>query len=385
MHAPRLLIAVTSPLSVMFYKGQLAWLRSQGFEVHFLCAPSAQAREAVEAQGATFHAVEMERSIAPWADLRSLFQIARLLIRLRPAIINTGTPKAGLLVMIAAALVGVRARVYTIHGLRLETFTGIKRRIFMFIERVVCGLATDVLCVSRGLRDRVSELALCPRGKSSVAAGGSVNGIPVERFARERWAEAGRTLRTANGIAADALVIGFVGRFVRDKGMRELAQVWSWIRERHPTAHLLMVGDLEQGDPPDPADYRRLQADERVHWTGFLSEIYHCYAAMDLLLFPSYREGLSITLLEAAAMEVPAVASDIPGCRDAVVSRQTGVLVPVHDVEGLRSAVTHYLSDLTLRRRHGQAARAYLVENFSQPQVWQALSTYYRGVFERRV
>lgn len=383
MHAPRLLIAVTSPLSVMFYKGQLAWLRSQGFEVHFLCAPSAQARETVEAQGAIFHEVAMERSIAPWADLRSLFQIVCLLIRLRPAIINTGTPKAGLLVMIAAALVGVRARIYTIHGLRLETFTGIKRRIFMFIERVVCALATDVLCVSHSLRERVSELGLCPQGKSAVAAGGSVNGIPVERFARECWADAGRALRVEKGIAPDALVVGFVGRFVRDKGMRELAQVWSWIRERHPTAHLLMVGDLEQGDPPDPQDYRRLQADERVHWTGFLSEIYHCYAAMDLLLFPSYREGLSITLLEAAAMEVPAVASDIPGCCDAVVSRQTGMLVPVHDVEGLRSAVTHYLSDPTLRRRHGQAARAYLVENFSQPLVWQALSDYHRSVLDR--
>lgn len=385
MHAPRLLIAVTSPLSVMFYQGQLAWLRSQGFEVHFLCAPSPQAREAVEAQGATFHAVEMERGIAPWADLRSLFRIARLLLHLRPAIINTGTPKAGLLVMVAAALVGVRARIYTIHGLRLETFTGVKRRIFMTIERVVCALATDVLCVSHSLSERVGELALCPRGKSAVAAGGSVNGIAVERFARARWAEAGRALRVEKGIAADALVIGFVGRFVRDKGMRELAQVWAWIRERHPTAHLLMVGDLEQGNPPDPEDYRRLQADGRVHWTGFLSDICHCYAAMDVLLFPSYREGLSVTLLEAAAMEVPAVASDIPGCRDAVVPGRTGMLVPVHAVEELCAAVGRYLADADLRRSHGQAAREFLVGNFSQPQVWQALSAFYRGVFERRV
>jgi glycosyltransferase involved in cell wall biosynthesis len=367
----------------MFYQGQLAWLRSQGFEVHFLCTPSDQAREAVEAQGATFHAVPMERAIAPWADLCSLFQIARLLIRLRPAMINTGTPKAGLLVMVAAALVGIRARIYTIHGLRLETFTGLKRRVFMFIERVVCTLATDVLCVSHSLRARVGELGLCPRRKSAVAAGGSVNGIDVERFTRSRWAEEGRALRTVHGIAADAPVIGFVGRFVRDKGMRELAQVWSFIRDRHPTAHLLMVGDLDQGDPPDAEDYRRLRADERVHWTGFLAEVYHCYAAMDLLLFPSYREGLSVTLLEAAAMEVPAVASDIPGCCDAVESGQTGVLVPVHDVEGFRAAISRYLTDPALRRRHGQAARVFLIQRFSRPQVWQALSAYYRGVFER--
>lgn len=369
----------------MFYQGQLAWLRTQGFEVHFLCAPSQQAREQVEAQGATFHGVAMERAIAPWADLCSLLRIVSLLIRLRPAIINTGTPKAGLLVMIAAALVGVRGRIYTIHGLRLETATGLKRRLFTFIERLVCSLATDVLCVSHSLRDRVGELGLCPPNKARVAAGGSVNGIDVARFSPDRWVEAGRALRAAQGIATDAVVIGFVGRFVRDKGMRELVRVWSWVRERYPDVHLLMVGDLDQGDRPDPEDYRALQADQRVHWTGFLAEIFHCYAAMDLLLFPSYREGLSLTLLEAGTMAVPAVASDIPGCLDAVRHQQTGVLIPVHHVDGFCTAVARYLDDPDLRRCHGLAARRHVVEWFSQPQVWQALAIYYRTVFERRV
>jgi glycosyltransferase involved in cell wall biosynthesis len=378
MERPRLLIAVTSPLSGVFFHGQLAWLRDQGFEVHFLCSPGAPAEDIVRQQGAEFHAVEMHRGISPWRDLRSLWRLVGVLRRVRPAIVNAGTPKAGMLVILAACLCRVPVRIYTIHGLRFETVRGPLRSVLVLIERAVCALATRVLCVGPGLRGLVLRHRLCAAAKATVPGAGSANGIDLEAFAAGPWVEAGGTLRLAHGIPADAPVIGFVGRLVRDKGIAELVQAWRGLRQRHPSAHLLVVGEVEAGDPVAAADRAALLADGRVHITGFVAEVRPAYAAMQVLVLPTYREGLPTVLLEAGSMGLPVVASSIPGCRDVVADGETGILVPVADAPALEAGLERYLADAALRHRHGHAARARMERDFSRLVVWRSLGEVYR-------
>jgi glycosyltransferase involved in cell wall biosynthesis len=383
MQRSRLLIAVTSPKSAVFFTGQLAKLREAGFDVHFLCSPGPEAEAMASDQQAAFHPVPLSRAISPWRDLKALLQVMGILRRLAPTVVNTGTPKAGLVVMLAAWCCRVPIRIYTVHGLRFETVRGPLRSLLVTIERIVCTMATEVLCVSASLRDDVIGHRLATAAKVRLLGKGSVNGIDVAGSGRMAWDQAGRAMRAGHGIPPEAVVIGFVGRLVRDKGLHELAQAWRSLRQAHADAHLLIVGGGEEEDPMAYDDEAALRADVRVHFTGHLREVRPAYAAMDVLALPSYREGLGLALLEAGAMEIPAVASDISGCRDAVMDGVTGMLVPARNAEALAHALGAYLDDAGLRARHGAAAARFVAENFARDQVWQGLAGYYQDLLAK--
>lgn len=381
MDRPKLLIAVTSPMSGLFFQGQLAWLRDQGFEVHFLCSPGQPAESIVASQDVKFHPVTMERGISPWRDLRALWRIVGVLWRVRPQIVNAGTPKAGMLVMLAACFCVIPVRIYTIHGLRFETVKGPLRWLLFVLDKFSCKMATHVVCVGPGLRLLALRHHLCPEKKLRVIGPGTANGIDLKTFSQSAISIAsGAMLRKRLGILPDALVIGFVGRLVRDKGIAELTVAWRELRQQFPTAVLLLIGDHEAGDPIVESDRALLANDVRVLHMAFTSEIINCYAAMDLLVLPSYREGLPTVLLEAAAMELPVVATRIPGCGDVVEDEKTGLLVPLCDAHALTKAIARYLANPKLRAVHGQAARASVSEKFDRYIIWKSVGKFYHEV-----
>jgi glycosyltransferase involved in cell wall biosynthesis len=232
-----------------------------------------------------------------------------------------------------------------------------------------------VLCVSHSIRQIAVEEGLCPAEKIKVLASGSGQGVDADnRFNPTRWDEREkRELRSRLAIPEEALVVGFVGRIVRDKGITELAEAWRRLREDYPQAHLLLVGDYEEQDPV-PDDVRKmLDNDPRVHITGWLTEAAPYYSIMHLLVLPSYREGFPNTPLEAAAMELPVVATDIPGCRDAVENGRTALLVSPRDARALEDAIRRYLDAPLLRQQHGKAGRERVLRLFRQEILWQAL------------
>ena len=179
MERPRLLIAVTSPMSSLFFQGQLAWLREQGFEVHFLCSPGQPAEDIVASQCVNFHPVPMERGISPWRDLRALWRVIGVLRRVRPQIVNAGTPKAGMLVMLASWFCAVPTRIYTIHGLRFETVNGPLGWLLFILEKFSCTMATHVVCVGPGLHSLVRQYRLCSENKTRVLV--DLNAIPASK------------------------------------------------------------------------------------------------------------------------------------------------------------------------------------------------------------
>jgi glycosyltransferase involved in cell wall biosynthesis len=250
-----------------------------------------------------------------------------------------------------------------------------KRRLLWWSERVSCRLAHQVLCVSRSVRQIAIEEGLCHPEKIKVLASGSAQGVDAdERFNPSRYGDQEkRDLRLRLSIPEEALVVGFVGRIVRDKGIVELTEAWYRLSQDYPQAHLLLVGDYEPQDPVPKEVRRWLDSDPRVHITGWLADTAPYYAIMHLLVLPSYREGFPNTPLEAAAMELPVVATDIPGCRDAVENGRTALLVPPHDARALEGAIRRYLDDPVLRRQHGCAGRERVLQFFRQEILWQAL------------
>jgi glycosyltransferase involved in cell wall biosynthesis len=221
----------------------------------------------------------------------------------------------------------------------------------------------------------------------TVFGNGSANGVDADvRFNPARLAPgAAEAARAAHGVPADAPLVLFVGRLVRDKGVAELQGAWARVREQFPQAHLLLVGPTEEQDPVPAGVLEALRADGRVHFAGFVDEMAAVYAAADVVVLPTYREGLPYVPLEAAAMARPVVCSDVPGCTDAVRDGVTGTLVPVRDVAALAEAVGRYLADPGLRERHGRAGRARVLADFRPEAIWRSTYETYRRLLSRRV
>jgi glycosyltransferase involved in cell wall biosynthesis len=260
-------------------------------------------------------------------------------------------------------------------GLPFETATGLRRTLLMATERVSCKLAHAVICVAPSVKRTLMEEGLAPASKLRVIGGGGNNGVDGQNRFNPANVPAGAVaaMRARLGVPADAPLVAFVGRVVRDKGVVELSGAWERLRERVPDAHLLLVGPVEPQDPVPDAVLAAFRADPRVHMTGFVEEMAVAYAAADVVVLPTYREGLPNVPLEAAAMARPVVCSDIPGCADAVNDGATGTLVPVRDAAALAVAIERYLLSPALREQHGRAGREHVLEKFRQEVIWQGV------------
>ena len=328
------------------------------------------------------HTVRMTREITPLQDAVALFRLWRLLREVQPDLVHAHTPKAGLLAMLAALFARTPARIYHLHGLPLATATGARRILLMLAERTTCLIAQRVIAVSPSLRATALAERLCPPEKIAVIAGGSANGVDASRF-RPQPEAVRLAARAQHGIPPDAIVVGFVGRLAREKGLGELATAWAALREEVPALHLLVVGDAERHEAVPAHVTAALEADPRVHCTGLDLDTPRLYAAMDVVALPSYREGFSSVALETAAMALPIVATRVGGCVEAVLDGVTGTLVPARDPAALRKALLRYAGDALLRARHGQAARRRVLAEFSQERIWEAIAAEYDALLER--
>jgi glycosyltransferase involved in cell wall biosynthesis len=362
------------PDMLLFLSGHLADLAARGFEVTVVSSPGPLLDRLAASAGVARAAVPISREITPLHDLVSLARLTRTLRRLRPDLVDAHTLKAALLAMAAARLAGVPVRVYHVHGLRHVTTAGVRRALLRACERITSSLATRVLCVSRSVARAALADGLIPPEKTAVLLGGSIAGVDATgRFVPPADEGERRAARVALGLPATARVIGFVGRLVRDKGVAELAGAWSVLRERHPDLRLVVVGAAERGDPLPAGVAEALAGDRRVLLAGHDRETPRYYRAMDVLALPTWREGFPVVPLEAAAMGLPVVASDVPGCVDAVVRDVTGTLVPPGDVPALAAALEAYLADPALRHRHGAAGRQRALRDYDPRRLQEAL------------
>ena len=375
--APVLLHITTVPQTLLFLRGQIGYMKSRGFRVVAVSSPGEVLAEVGESEGIETVALDMPREITPLGDLRALFRLVRLFRALRPAIVHGHTPKGGLLGMIAAALAGVNGRVYTLHGLPMETASGLRRSLLRLTERLSCALARRVHAVSESLRRRAAALGVCPLGKIQVLGAGTVNGIDAEkrfapsRISRLEVAQARRALH----IPSELRIVGYVGRLVQDKGILDLLEAWTDLREEFSDLYLVVVGPEEARDALPADAMRRLRSDPRIRMTGYVESMPATYAMMDVVVLPTYREGFPQVPLEAAAMERPVVATSVTGCVDAIQDGETGTLVPPRDPEALGRALRAYLQDPLLRRRHGAAGRGRVLREYRPERLW--LHTYW--------
>lgn len=370
---PHLVVGITHPQTCLVLKGRLRALREAGFRVTLVSSAGAMLDRMAASEGIETIAIPMERQIAPWADLVSLVRLWRLLLRLKPDVVEFSTPKAGLLGMLAGLLAGVPLRVYLLRGLKLETTTGIKRRVLLMAERMAAACAQVVLCNSASLRAKALALGIAPAVKLCMLGEGSSIGVDVERFS-----PGPSDIRERLGLPRYAPVVGFVGRLTRDKGIPDLIEAFERILEKQPRAYLLLVGWFDASE--DALDGRmcaRIEKHPRIVRTGIVADVAPYYRAMDVLILPTLREGFPNVVLEASATGIPVITTLSTGARDAVLPELTGLLIPAGYPEAIVEAATRLLRSPAERQRMGAAGRAWVIEHFVDRHIQHLTTTFY--------
>jgi glycosyltransferase involved in cell wall biosynthesis len=370
--------AVTVPITARTaLLGQLSYMKSKGHYISLVSSPGSDLDMMASNEGILVQAIPTEREISPIKDLVSFWQYWMYWRKLRPDITNVATPKAGLLAGVAAWLARVPIRIYTLYGLRLETTTGLKRMILLLVEKLSCASAHRVICVSPSLREEAIRLKLCDAKKLVVLGAGSANGVDSKIYAICPPEIEIERLRIELSLPADVPVIGFVGRFTKDKGIAELVKAFKVLRLEFAGLRLLMVGEFENGDPVQEEIRILIQQDSDIILTGVVPDVAPYYHLMTVFALPTYREGFPGVLLEAAASGLPIVSTNATGARDAVLHGKTGFIVNLADVISLTNGIRNILSDLRLAKEYGSEGQKWVKNVFNPVQVWENIEKCY--------
>ncbi|MGX5691876.1 glycosyltransferase family 1 protein [Dermacoccus sp. 147Ba] len=370
----RLVYGTTSGLSLWaFYPGQLKGMRERGWNV-MAVSDDDEYLEAVAAREGVGHgSVGMSREISLLRDLTALGQWVVRLGRWRPAVINLGTPKAGLLGGLAAKTTRVPRRIYVVHGLRFEGAVGRQRRLLLAMEKLAIACATHVVVVSpsvgRGLRGAGVKRPLYLIGE------GSCNGMDSESARAICDAVDVGASRAAFGIQRDAFVVGFVGRLTHDKGLDQLAGALKTLEGRDVRVQLLAIGDAEA----EGAEEILRASGVSATLTGWVDEPMTYMPLMDVLVLPTKREGYPLVVLEANAAGVPVITTRATGAVDAVEDTVDGLLVDYGDADALADRIEQLVNSHALRQRLATAGMHRVRSRFRSDRIWDGLDSIYRG------
>ena len=358
-----------------FCRGTLRDL-SRLYDVVAVSTPDHELQELAEREGIRVIGVPMSRPIAPLRDLVSLWRLIRVFRRERPTMVHSITPKAGLLSMIAAWICRVPVRLHTFTGLVFPTATGLKKRILILTDRITCACATHIVPEGEGVKADLINYNIT-RKPLQVLGYGNIRGIDLDHYRRSpEVMEKALTLRKPN-----LFTFVFIGRVVRDKGIDELVEAFSLLHSEHPQTRLILVGRAEDNLDPVSANTRSAIASHpAIEAVGSQSDVRPWLAASDALVFPSYREGFPNVVIEAGALDLPSIVTDINGSREIIVHGQNGIIVPPRNAQALLQAMTQFVQNPQATQAMALKARQMIASRFEKSFVQKCLFDYYHKI-----
>lgn len=374
----RIVVVTTVPETLStILNGQPRYL-DRFFEVHLVTSPSSVLTAVAERESVPVHAVSMRRGISPLRDLRSVYMLYRVLRRVRPDVVHSYTPKAGLVAALAGWMARVPVRIHTFTGLLFPSARGLARFLFLQVDRVICACVTHAIPEGNGVR-RDLERARVTGKPLNVIGFGNIAGVDTSYFQRRGYEKVvGYENR---GPVSACFVFVYVGRLNSDKGISELVAAFDDIGEE---ALLLLIGAVDESAPVDDQTMERIRTHERIEWIGFQEDIRPALCMADVLVLPSYREGFPNVLLQAGAMELPVIATDVNGSNEIIEEGFNGWLVPARSVAALADAMRAALFlDISERKAMGQRARARVKERFERDAYQRRLLDFYRSALNR--
>jgi glycosyltransferase involved in cell wall biosynthesis len=371
----------TVPISLkILLKGQLRFM-SQYYDVTAISDKEGLI-EVEKQENVKIFDVELTRKITLFKDFKALFRLYRFFRKEKPFIVHTHTPKAGLIGMVAAFLARVPHRLHTVAGMPLMETTGFKRKILNLTEKTTCFCANKVYPNSKGLYDFILNNKFCPQKKLKVIASGSSNGIDTQYFNPDLFSsEDKQNLRKQLNISENDIVFVFVGRLVKDKGINELITSFSQLIAHSSNLKLLLVGPFERElDPLLPKTEKLIIENTNILSVGFQSDVRPYLAISDIFVFPSYREGFPNVVMQAGAMGLPSIVTDINGCNEIIEDGVNGLIISPKNAEMLSEKMLLLLNNSDLRNKLKSQARGMTVLRYEQKIVWEALLKEYESL-----
>ncbi len=327
---------VTVPITIRsFFIPQLKYLAENGFDVSVVCSPDSNLQQEL-GERITYHPIDIPRGISLSGSVRATKKLLELFKKKKYDLIQYSTPNAAMYSAIAGKIAGIKVRNYHLMGFRYLGATGVMRSILKMMEKATCQLSTSIECVSKSNLQIGIEEKLFDKDKANVVWNGSTGGVDLHRFDIHKREQYRKEIRDQFEISSNAFVYGFVGRITRDKGVNEILEAFKHIEN----AKLMMIGSLEGIQTLNEELYNDSIHNSNIIYTGNVTDVEKYFAAMDVLLLPSYREGFGNVVIEAAAMGTPAIVSNIPGPIDTIMKDKTALVVPAKNVAALQEAMT---------------------------------------------
>jgi len=376
----KLIRITTIPLSLeKLLEGQLTFM-NQYFKVTAVSSEKERLEKYGQDNKVDTFCVEMTREITPLKDLKAVFNLYQYFKKEQPLIVHTHTPKAGIVGMLAAKLAGVPIRLHTVAGLPLMETTGSKRKVLNFVEKLTYTLATKVYPNSRGLYEIILKEKFASPSKLKVLGKGSSNGIDTSYFDPSKYSsEFKLNLRQELKIPEANLLFIFIGRLVSEKGINELIRAFGKLHRSNPDCNLLLVGPFEQElDPLKPETLELIQTHPGIISVGYQLDVRPYLAISDVLTFPSYREGFPNVVMQAGAMNLPSIVTDINGCNEIISEGKNGLIIPVKDENALYCSMLNLLGNEDLRFSIASKARREITSNYERKEFWKILLKEYQ-------
>ncbi|KQR92033.1 glycosyl transferase family 1 [Chryseobacterium sp. Leaf180] len=370
---------VAASLDILL-KGQLAYL-NQYYEVVAVSGPDSHLQAVTEREKVRTISIAMNRNISLLKDFHSLIKLFLLFKRENPQIVHSITPKAGLLSMMAGKMAGVPVRMHTFTGLIFPSKSGSMQKLLIMMDKLLCACATHIYPEGNGVKDDLIKYKITSK-PLKVLANGNVNGIDLDYFNPDKFSENQLgDLKNRLKIDCKDFVFIFVGRLVKDKGINELVAAFSKVEI--PNIKLLLVGPLEEDlDPLLPEVLMEIHKNEKIIQVGFQQDVRPYFAVAHALVFPSYREGFPNVVMQAGAMHLPSIVTDINGCNEIIVNEQNGLVIPVKDDNAILESMNRLVKDAQLYSYMKQNSRKMIADRYEQSVVWKAVLEEYQNVLK---
>lgn len=369
----KIIRAVTVPQSLGFCREVMIKMRAMGYDMVAVTSPGPELDKLRDKDG--FHCVEvpMERHISIVNDLKSLMRMISVFRKEKPQMVHSMTPKAGMICMVAAWLTRVPVRIHTFTGLVWPTATGLKRKILMMTDWLTCACATHVIPEGQGVLNDLKNGGITKK-PMKVLGYGNVMGVDMERFSPIRF-----------NVTKDASVFTFVfvGRIVGDKGINELVEAFVKLHDKYKSTKLVLVGNYEHKlDPVSDTTRQLIDTNDAIDACGpkYGDGLLQMYVDADCFVMPSYREGFPNTVLEAGAMGLPSIVTDINGSREIIVNEKNGLIVPSKNAQALYDAMERMLTDDNARETMKKNARTMIASRFERGFVQNCQIEFYMEV-----
>ena len=380
MPKEKLIRITTVPLSLeKLLEGQLRFMSSH-YDVTAISSDKNRLEEYGEKEKVGTYHLALTRKITPISDLQAAYKLYRFLKKEQPLIVHTHTPKAGIVGMMAAYFARVPLRLHTVAGLPLMEATGFKRKLLNGVEKLTYRFATNVYPNSKGLYDFIVSEGFSNKKKLSIIGKGSSNGIDTSYFDPGLYSETDNLdLRKSLEIPSEDFVYIFVGRLVKDKGINELVTAFVNISEAKKNTSLLLVGPFEEElDPLFPETLDIIKSNPKIFSVGYQQDVRPYFAISDVLVFPSYREGFPNVVMQAGAMRLSAIVSDINGCNEIIKDKYNGLIIPSKNEKALQDAMFRLLEDIGLNDSLKSFTRTTIVKKYDRGEIWGHLLNEYR-------